>query len=190
MPRSTNPTVESLLAQCETQSTVDILLRDDAEHYFCTGDDELNLGGHDYDRFLLRVGELRETFGQATNRIEVRVQNVDRQFGLNVASGSRKAELADVVVRRFYRSLADGDVFEWMHFFTGKSVNSVVNEQFVSFDVIPDTTAAGTCIATETLSAANGWVFPEVPDQSPPGSVENPRQPVGSGQHPRDPEDL
>jgi hypothetical protein len=177
MPRTTPPGLTNLLPGCETQSTVDITLRDGTTKYFCTGETELLLGGNLYERLLKRVGDLQETLGQATNRVEVKVSNVDGEFGQNVASPERKMELADVVIRRLYRNLNDGDDFHWMHFFTGKAVNSVVTEQFVTFDVIPDTTAAGTCIATETMSPNNGWKFPETPEQSPPGSGENPHLP-------------
>lgn len=186
MPRSTSPTLEEMLLHCETQSTVFIKLRDATPFYFCTGDEELELDGS-YQTSLLHVGELKESLGQSTNRIETKVSNVDKQFGLNIASGARKTELADVVIKRFYRDEFDPDIYEHRHFFTGKAVNAEVNEQFVSFDVIPDTTAAGTCIATETLTANNGWIFPEVPEQDPPGSIENPG---GIGGHHQDPNDL
>lgn len=187
MPRSTSPTLDSLLLDCETQSAVDITLRDGSTKHFCTGDPDIaaflsSITGHSYSSDLMRVGELKETLGQATNNVQVVVSNVNRLFGLNVAAPGRKTELADVVIRRLYRSETNPAVYELKHFFTGKTVNSVVDEKQVSFDVIPDTTAAGTCIATVTLSPNNGFKFPDVPDQSAPGSGDNPGTPIG-GSH-------
>lgn len=205
MPRSTSPTLESLLPHCETQSTVDITLRDDTVKYYCTGDEELELtppGADDpvtYLPDLIRVGELKETLGQPTNRISVKISNVrnDSELGKTISAATRKTELADVVIRRLYRDADDPETFEWKHFFTGKAVSVVAEQEviedgelnqtirpFVAFDVIDDIEAAGTCIATETLSPNNGWKFPDVPDQSPPGSGDNPGGGVGGGELP------
>ena len=135
MPRSTSPTLDSLLFDCETQSTVDITLRDGSTKYFCTSDPEFAaylsaISGHTYSSDLMRVGELKETLGQATNNVQVIVSNVNKLFGLNVAAPSRKTELADVVIRRFYRHETNHAVYEWTHFFTGKAVNSVIQQQW------------------------------------------------------------
>jgi hypothetical protein len=181
MPRSTSSTLEGLLPDCETQSTVKITLRDGSEYFLTTDGELLELGGEDYLPGLLRVGELKETLGQPTNRVSVQISNVDSEFGLNVASPARKTELADCVIHRFYRDNSDPEIYEWKHFFTGKAVSAVVDEKQVPFDVIPDTTAAGTCIATETLSPNNGFKFPETPDQSAPGSGDNDGGTVGGG---------
>ncbi len=174
MPRSSSPTLENLLPGCETQSTIDITLRDDTHRYFWTGDEEIELDGQTYESFLKKIGELRQTVGEAVNRVQATISNVDRVFGLIVAANSRKTELTDVIVRRLYQDLEDAEIFEHRHFFTGKAANSEVNEQFVLLDVISDLTAAGTCIATETLTPTNGWVFPETPEPSPPGTETNP----------------
>lgn len=181
MPRSTSPTLESLLPGCETQSTAKIVLRDGTELFLTTDTDEIELDGDPYVSGLLKVGELKETLGQPTNRINVQASNVDGELGLTVSAETRKTELSDIVVRRFYRSLDDPEVYEWKHFFTGKAVNVVADERQVSFDVIDDIEAAGTCIATETLSPNNGWKFPETPDQSPPGTPTNPGGGIGGG---------
>lgn len=181
MPRPVPSGLTSLLPAAETQSIVDIGLRNDTTKYFCTGGSPIVLGGHTYVPQLLRVGELKEQLGKATNRVQVVIENVDQVFGLNVASGSRKTELAGVLVRRLYRNISNPAVAELIHIFTGKAVNSEVTEKAVTFDVIPDTTAAGTCLATETLSPVNGWRFPEVPDQAPPGSGDNEGGGIGGG---------
>lgn len=170
MPRYVSSTLLALLPDCESQSTIEIAVRDGSFRRYCTGEEPLVLGGNTYTPRLKRVSDLREQLGQAFNRLSATISNIDLDFGLLVADSARKLELADVVVKRFYRDYANPSVNEWVHIFTGKTVNATIGEQFVTFDIIPDTSAAGTCLATETLSPRNGWIFPEVPDQTPPGT--------------------
>lgn len=181
MPRSTTPTLLSLLPACKTQSLVKIKLRDEVDPYFFCTNEPLTVDGDDYLTGLLRVGELKETQNTATNRIQIKLSNVDLVFGIKLASDLRKLELADITVKRYYQSLTNPATIETAFFFLGKLIGAQANEREIDFDVIPDTTAAGTCIAQENLSPSNGWVFPESPTTSPPGTGSNPGGGIGHG---------
>lgn len=172
MSRPISPTLEALLPLCETQSTVEILLRGDEDAYLlATAPLDIAAKG-EYEKGLLKVGEFKETFGQATNRININLSNADQEWGLRLADETRKLEFADVKVGRFYRDGKDLDINEHVHFFIGKAVGANSGELALSFDVITPETAAGTCLATETLTPANDWVF-EYVSPSPPGSGGN-----------------
>jgi phage-related protein len=168
MPRSTDPQLEAWLPECETQSTVDITLRDKSSFRFAT--DEIDLGGGvEYFNFLLRVGGLKQTGSVANDTVNLRISNTDRQWGLKVASELRNLTLGEVVVKRFYAPKdMSRSIWRHKHIFTGKIVNAeALTEKkskgvflpYVSLDLIPETTAMGVCFAYRTLSPLCGWIF-------------------------------
>lgn len=160
MPRPVSTTLQSLLPSSIAHSTVEITLRSGVKKYLAS--DYLTINNQFYDGFLQRVGELSETLGAATNGVGAKVENVDYGFGALAASEARPLELADVIIRRFYEDEFDSTKKEHKHIFTGKLAKATAIEKSVDLDVIPDTTAAGVCLAVDTLSPSNGWVFPDV----------------------------
>lgn len=160
MPRPVSTILAALLPLSIVHSTVEITMRSGAKKYLAS--DYLTVNNQFYDGIAARVGELTETLGAATNGVGIAIENVDYNFGILAASGDRPLELADVVIRRFYEDPQDATKKEHKFIFTGKLAKASASEKSVSLDVIPDTTAAGVCIAVETLSPANGWVSPEV----------------------------
>jgi hypothetical protein len=179
--RPVNATLEALFPGRETQSTVDIKLISEATPYYFSTNVAFTASGNSYVPLVLRVGELKETQNTATNRVRVTLSNVDKTWGLKLASDLRKLEMANVVIKRLFRSRSNLATNTHQHFFTGKLVNAEANEREINFDVIPDTTASGFCIATENLTPANGWRFPEAPTASSPGTGDNPGGGIGGG---------
>lgn len=150
--------LEFVTGRCETQSTVDIALRGVEEPFYFSTNVPLALDNN-YTPRLLKVGELKETGTQATNRVQVTLSNTDLAWGLKLASDLRQLELAGVVIKRLYRSLSNPGVFQHKHFFSGKLVGAEADEKQIVFDVIPKPTAAGLIVATRTLSPRCAWIF-------------------------------
>jgi len=193
MPRPASSQLIALLPGCASESTLDIRLRGETDPFhFAT--DELLIGGITYLPLLLDgangeegVGELKETATQSTNRVSVKISNVLSGWGAKVANALRPLELADCVIKTLYfdektYNAANPLTYRHEYFFSGKSVGAEANEEYVSFEVIPKTTASGLCIANRALSVYNDYGFPGLPVQSSPGSPTNPGGGIGTGE--------
>ncbi|HEY0428985.1 MAG TPA: hypothetical protein VGC76_14485 [Pyrinomonadaceae bacterium] len=158
MPRTRNEELLSLVFnRCESQSTVDIRLLIGPPKFFSTNV-RLDLD-ETYIPRILKVGVVKETGTPATNRVQVVLSNTDLEWGIKLASELRDLELADVVVKRLFRSLTDASIFQHKHFFSGKVVNVEADEQQIVFDIVPKSTAAGSSLSIRTLSALCAWIF-------------------------------
>lgn len=157
MPRTTTTEFEELLAACETQSTIDLRLRDGAEHLLAT--DEIELGKGTYLPLLMNVGDLKESGGTETNRVSVEISNISREWSVILASDVRNLELADVQIKRFYAEIGNRANFFHKHFFGGKLVGAQATERSLTFDVIPKSTASGLCLSTRNLSPGCAFIF-------------------------------
>lgn len=176
MPRSETG-ISTLLFACETESLVDITTRGAEVFHFTTARDGLNLSGTSYTNHLLRVGELKESGGQETNRVNVRVSNETEAWGIRIASQLRTLALAKVEIRRFFSEINNRASYQTKNFFTGKLINAetvsevtqrdsagraTVIEKYISFDVIPKSTASGLSVALRTLSPSCAFVFKDI----------------------------
>lgn len=185
MPRPVSSTLAALLPNCETLSTVSIDVRDDQTYYFANRRD-INIDGQDYLKGLKEIGEITETKGSAVNSVSFKIQNVDQVWGAKVADPARVLDLSTAVIKRFYVDPKNPATWEHKWLFDGAIAVAEVTEDTVNFEVISETGAKGTCVATATLSPRNGWNFPGVPSQYPPGSGINPFPGIGGGQAPGD----
>ncbi|HEY0659265.1 MAG TPA: hypothetical protein VGD05_12360, partial [Pyrinomonadaceae bacterium] len=131
MPRSTDTTLEEMLASCGSECTVDIVQRDGADYHYAT--DEMEIGGTSYKSLLVGVGELKESGNQATNRIDLKISNVLSEWGKKVASPARPLQGADVVVKRYFYDADNPSAYRHKHFFSGKLIAPEANEEHVSF---------------------------------------------------------
>lgn len=181
MPRVVSPN-RAILRQGElfSNSTVEIRLKDGTVFNLTTTDFSFSIPGIDQEFVpgLIRVGDISESLGTAANSVLLTLANTNNQFGVLAADVGRSLELARVFVRRWNRNIERlPSVQSHDHYFSGKAVKvspfEKKNEddrivENVELDIVLDTTAAGVSIATETLSARNGWRFPEVTVPSPP----------------------
>lgn len=176
MPRNTTTLLNTLLLGCETRSIVEMRLRDNSSFFFCTGGPDMadfltTETGNAFSPELLTVSDLTVTLGQATNRVGIEISNVNDPFGLSTPGDIRKLKMANVTIKKLFKKASS---YEITHYFTGKTAFGNANEKTIPLDIISDTTAAGTCLATVAVSPTNGFKFPDTPEQSPPGSETNP----------------
>jgi hypothetical protein len=157
MPRATNSLLESLFPYWEGQSTAHLQLRDGSQYWVAT--DELVIDGQAYENSLKKAGELKETASTALNRVSIQISNVDYAWGIKTASSLRLLEKADAVVKRFYAAPGDRSTFAHRHFFEGKIIYAQADEKFIQADIVPDTTAAGICLAMRNLSPLCAWIL-------------------------------
>lgn len=185
MPRPISQNLANLLPSCFSNSTAEIYLRDGRKYFLSGTDFPFSLPGYaePFTPGLIRVGEVQESLGAAANLVALKVANTNDFWSILAAHPDRPLELAKVVVKSWKRDReTNPNIQSHDHYFTGKCVKSTPEEtasgdaaarvitRTISLDVVLDTTAAGTCLATGTLSPANGWVFPEAQAASLPTS--------------------
>ncbi len=169
MPRTALTTI----LDARIESTVDITLRDGTTVFKFSFGRALTIAGSNYTPQILKVSELVENTGNPVNRVSVVLGNVDLDWGVSAAFPLHNLDMATAWIRVFLEDINNSATTEHRHYFKGKIVQASANEQTVSFDVIPKTTAAGTRYAIETLSPNKGWKFPGGFLQSPPGGSNN-----------------
>lgn len=170
-----------------SSATVELYLKN-GEFYFLTNADfNLSIEGYPepFKPGLERVGEIEENLGRATSGVSLKIANEyegDPHFWHKMDARDDNPLLdADVVIKVFRR---DGET-AWQYeshdyYFTGKLATTDSKESFeqdretksgvlrrwIEMEIVLDTTAAGICLATKTLSAANGFVTSEAADVS------------------------
>ncbi len=178
MPRS----AATSILDAKTESTVDITLRSGATYKFSSGRAFSTANGT-YTPQILKVSELVENTGNPVNRVSVVLGNVDLDWGVAAAFPLHNLDMAVAWVRVYLEDLNSPGLTEHRHYFKGNIVQATADEQTVSFDVIPKTTAAGTRYAIKTLSPSVGWIFPASVQQTPPGSGGNSGGGIGTGEN-------
>lgn len=178
MPRN----AATSILDARTESTVDITLRDGTTMFKFSSGRALTTANGSYTPQILKVSELSENIGNPVNRVSVVLGNVDIDWGVSAGFPLHNLDMATAWVRIFLEDINNPAITEHRHYFKGKIVQASADEQTVSFDVIPKTTAAGTRFAIETLSPTKGWKFPGGFAQSVPGGGNNNEGGIGGGE--------
>jgi len=177
MPRNATTSI----LDAATESTVDITLRDGITMFKFSSGRAITTANGSYTPQILKVSELVENTGNPVNRVSVVLGNVDLDWGVGAAFSLHNLDMASAWVRIYLQDINNPTITEHRHYFKGKIVQASADEQTVSFDVIPKTTAAGTRFAIETLSPNKGWKFPGGFRQSPPSGGNNNENGIGGG---------
>ncbi len=163
MPR---PTVSAnLLKHSAAASFINITTRSGEIFYHAT--EKLDIGGIPYSNYLISVGGFTETGTQATNRVEIRLSNTDDALGIRIASKLRTLELAKCDIYKIWYPENNFAARETKYFYGGKIVGLETNTEtgeneinkYISFSVIPKTTASGLSAANRNLSPLCWYIF-------------------------------
>lgn len=154
MGRTVNSNLNALLAlgSCNTQTTVDLIPVTGSPIYAAT--DAFTTGGKTYAANLIRSDQLQQSYGAATNRIRVEIDNVEKLFGVDVAD--EEFVRAQAILGRFYRNeqtvVSAPNTGEWRELFRGEAVPIEINESVAVLEILHDLTAAGFCVANWSLA--------------------------------------
>lgn len=150
MPREVSADLGPLLNLdgCYTQSTLSL--------YPVTGDpvhmatDKFSFGGVDYPSDLVRVDEIQQSLGAATDRLGALAQNVTQSFGISVAN--EEVVKAEAIVGRYYRDPEDSNRQAWVELFRGEVIPLELTDGSVKMEIVDELVAAGFCVADWTLA--------------------------------------
>lgn len=146
------------LPNCESHSTVDIYpVVGSPIHVATINHLDYSIGGISRTSDLRRLAELKQSIMQQIDRIKIEIQNVDQAIGITVAAESLVK--AEAVVGRLYRDPLETVATYWIELFRGQVIASDVNEATVEIEVLNDLTAAGFCIASDSLAENCQWVY-------------------------------
>lgn len=156
MPRQISTQLSSLLAKpvIWTQTTLDLLPPDDSPIYLSTS--QFTVSDKNYLPHLQAADEIKQTIGSGTNLVNVRIQNVDKQFGEMAAAD----ELSNIpaVIGRVFQEVSGGTIL-WEPLFTGVANVVEFDESSVRIEVVSDLTAAGYVVSAWSLSDHCQFVF-------------------------------
>lgn len=158
MARTISPTLQALLdlEGIETHTTVRFELQDGTERRFSTTDRTIAAAGGLFDNGLLEAGELSQSISTGPDRIEIKVQNVDKTIGIEA-----EAELytrAKTTVGRFF-SNADGSLEAWVPLFMGDANPISFDDLSIDIEVISDLVAPGNVIADRNLGPKCSFIY-------------------------------
>jgi hypothetical protein len=156
MPRQISTQLASLLSKpvIWTQTTLDLFPPNDSPIYLSTS--QFTAAGKNYLPHLIAADEIKQTIGVGTNLVNVRIQNVDKQFGEMAVAD----ELSNVpaVIGRAFQDIAGGTIL-WEPLFTGVANAVEFDEGSVRIEVVSDLTAAGYVVSAWSLSDHCQFVF-------------------------------
>lgn len=157
MGRPVSSDLEKLLqmSACSSHTTLDLYLQDSSELHFAT--DTFVIDAIGYSPELRQTDEIKQTIFVPPDRVNVLVQNVDKQFGATVAA--EDLVKAEAVVGRYYRDPAGAESPVWEELFRGEVRPVSLDEREARLEVLHDLAAAGFCVADWTLAENCQFVF-------------------------------
>lgn len=120
----------------------------------------LVISGNSFSGDLRESGEIAQAIGQSTDRLTVRIQNVDSQFVALVHNGTLDG--AEAIVGRYYQPLYSGQTAEWIELFRGRVTPLSVTEEIVELEIVNDLAGTGLSVAAWTLSEKCQFVFKDL----------------------------
>lgn len=157
MSRDVSVGLQALLddPSCETQTTLSLYLKDTTEIHVATAALTAHSDVHTDD--LRSTDDIRQSINSTTDRVSVRIQNVDKVFGGTVTDGDLIK--AEAVIGRFFRDEQNPATTEWVELFRGEAIPLEVNEKEVVIEVVSDLIAAGYVVGHWPLSENCVFVF-------------------------------
>lgn len=139
MSRPTTTFLNDFLAadSGETQSFVVITFKNGTVRRFATAN--LTVDSQTYTDDLIEAGEIEEAVESQTDKVDLILNNVDKQIGLDISA--KHYHFADASLRRLFRK-ADG-TSEWTELFWGKTLPLSVNESEAKIEIVDALVAAG-----------------------------------------------
>lgn len=163
MPREISSGLADLLAKhsVNTQTTLDIIRTSGKGDPLYLATDSFTIDTREYSADLLRADQIQQSIAVSTNRVTVRISNVDKVFGGIVAGESLIRAVA--ILGRFFRDEQtaedEPDTGEWAELFRGEIIPIEFTESEAVLEIVHDLTAAGFCVANWTLSPPCQTVF-------------------------------
>lgn len=119
--------------------------------------DKFTFDGVNYESWLETGEDIRQSIGAVTNRFTASIQQVTKDFGIEIVSESLVK--ATGIVGRYYRHKSQPTPEAWVELFRGEVIPIEIDEAAARIEILHDLVAAGFCIADWTLAENCQLVF-------------------------------
>lgn len=154
MARTVSANLQNLLnlENCNTQTTVDLAFTDNAYDRNVATDDFVVDASPDrtYISDLRHADDLKQSVFSPPDRVNISIQNVDKNFGGWVQDEVFAQSVA--IVGRYYTDPRGVLPAVWVELFRGEARPTGMDEGGVSIEVLHDLAAAGYCVAEWSLA--------------------------------------
>lgn len=135
------------LRSCNTQTTLSLYPITGSPVHIAT--DEFTADGKNFAPDLRGTEDIQQSINATPSRVNVEAQNVDKAFGILLASGNLAK--ATAVVGRLFRREDNFAVSEWRELFRGEVIPQEIVDGTAKIEVLHDLVAAGYCVANWSL---------------------------------------
>lgn len=154
MGRTVTTPLQNLLdlESCNTQTTVDLQFTDNAYDINVATDDFTvdATPDRDYVSDLRHADDLKQSVFSPPDRVNISIQNVDKDFGAWVQDEVFAKSTA--IVGRYYTDPRGTLPAVWVELFRGEARPTGMDEAAVNIEVLHDLAAAGYCVADWSLT--------------------------------------
>lgn len=157
MPRVVPSGLQNLLnlRSCNTQTTLSIYTPKAGDIFVAT--DSFTISPDVFLPSLRNSGEIVQSILSPVNRVQVRIQNVDKAIGANITN--EDLVKAEAVIGRYFRKEPLFDDNYWKELFHGEVRVLELNEEEAVIEIVNDLTVAGYAVGNWTLAENCQFVF-------------------------------